>query len=669
MCRRRCFFAALTMLCASSAGVFGQTSQTTAPDHPSPQDLKRLSLEELLKMEITTVSRVPEQPANVPAAVFVITREDIRRSGATSIPEALRLAPGVQVARINGGTWAIGIRGFADRLARSILVLIDGRAVYSPLFAGTYWESQDTLLEDVDRIEVIRGPGGTLWGANAVNGIINIITRPAKDTQGTYLSAGGGSEDRAFGSFRFGGKSTSWAYRGYVKALDRGPEFHADGSDYDGWRSAQAGFRGDATLGSGRTLTVQGDAYTGRLGARPTLVQYMPPFSSTTAVRAPVSGGNVMARLSSAASSRDSYQLQAYYDRRNRDEQPIGEDRDTVDIDWQNSIRRWTRQTISWGAGYRVTSGRITAVAPSAILPATRTDNLFSGFVQDDIVVVPQRLRLVIGSKVEHNDYTGFESQPSARLLWTPTTAQSLWTAVTRAVRTPSRVETDYTTTSLVSPAPTPTFVRLLPNPSFDSEQLIAYEAGYRLRAAERAYFTASAFYNDLRDILSTELLTPFVEAGPPARLMLPVTFANGLHGNSQGVEVTSDVRPISSVRLTANYSYVFVAASKNPGGRDVSQERHYEGAIPHHQVQAGASFDLSRWSVDYLLRYVSELPASSVPGYTASTVRVSRQLGSGLEITVVGQDLFDDHHLEWPSTGGDVEVRRSIYTRLIWRR
>jgi iron complex outermembrane receptor protein len=211
--------------------------------------------------------------------------------------------------------------------------------------------------------------------------------------------------------------------------------------------------------------------------------------------------------------------------------------------------------------------------------------------------------------------------------------------------------------------------VRLLPDPSFDSEQLIAYEAGYRLRPAERAYFTASAFYNDLRNTLSTELLTPFVEAGSPARLILPVDFANGLHGNSQGVEVTSDVRPVTSLRLTANYSYVFVAMSKHRGSRDVSQERHYEGAIPHHQVQAGASFDLSRWSFDYLLRYVSELPASSVPAYAASSVRVGRQFGSGLELAVVGQDLFNDHHLEWPSTGGNVEISRSIYGRFVWRR
>jgi iron complex outermembrane receptor protein len=260
----------LLLICAFTARGLGQTSTA---------DLKRMSLQDLLGIEVTTVSRVPEQTSEVPAAVFVITRDDIRRSGATSIPEVLRLAPGLQVARITGGTWAIGIRGFADRLARSMLVMIDGRAVYSPLFAGTYWESQDTLLSDIDRIEVIRGPGGTLWGANAVNGIINIITKPAKDTQGLLLNAGTGSEERGSGSIRDGETSGSLSYRGYVKGFNRGPEFHADANNYDGWRAGQGGLRLDWGAAATRALTVQGDVYDGRLGERPSVVSYASPFT------------------------------------------------------------------------------------------------------------------------------------------------------------------------------------------------------------------------------------------------------------------------------------------------------------------------------------------------------------------------------------------------------
>ena len=655
--------AALFLLIALPLGAASAAAQTTA-------DLRRMSLQDLLDVPVTTVSRVPEDAATVPAAVFVITQEDIRRSGATSLPEALRLAPGLQVARIGAGTWSIGSRGFADRLARSMLVMIDGRAVYSPLFAGTYWESQDVLLSDVDRIEVIRGPGGTLWGANAVNGIINIITKQAADTQGALLNVGAGSEDRAFGGVRYGGTSGSMSYRAYVKAFDRGPEFHADGNDYDHWHAGQGGFRADWHAPTGRTVTLQGDLYDGRLGERATLTSYTSPFSEAMNLDAPISGGNVVARVAGQSSARSDYQLQAYYDRTNRDELPVGEQRDTADADFQQTIRNLARNTVTWGAGYRVTSGRITAVAPSALEPATRTDNLFSVFLQDEIATPSNRWRFTLGSKFEHNDYSGFEVQPSGRMLFAPDSVHAFWAAVTRAVRTPSRVETDYTTTSLVSAAGLPTFVRLLPNPEFDSEKLVAYELGYRVRPAERVFVTASAFYNDLRDTLSTDLQKAFVETSPPpVRLILPVDFANGLHGNSHGVEVTADVRPAPRLRLTANYSYLGIAMTKNPGSTDVSQEHHYEGSSPHHQVEAGTSIDISRWSLDWFVRYVSALPSSSVPGYAESDLRIGWQPGSHLDLSLVGQDLLHDHHLEWPSgAGANIEVHRAVYARVTWR-
>ncbi len=626
-----------------------------------------MSLEDLVKIEVTTVSRVPEPSSSVAAAIFVITQEDIRRSGATSLPQVLRLAPGLQVARINGGMWAIGVRGFADRLARSMLVLIDGRAVYSPLFAGTYWENQDTLLADIDRIEIIRGPGGTLWGANAVNGIINIITRPASVTQGLYVDAGGGSQDRAFGSFRYGAASGSGAVRGYFKAIDRGPEFHADGNDYDGWRSGQGGFRGDWNLARDRTLTVQGDAYVGRLGQRRTVALYTPPFAQTTDLESPVSGANVLARFGSGGTSTNPFQVQVYYDRTNRDEIPTGETRDTGDVDFQYTLRRWNRHTLTWGAGYRISSGRITALPPTAMDPVRRTDNLFSAFAQDEVVLMPNRWHLTIGSKFEHNAYSGFEVQPTIRTRWTIDSTNTLWAAITRAVRTPSRVETDYTTTSAVSPG-RPIFVRLVPNPAFDSESLVAYELGYRFQR-NRLYVTASAFVNDLNDALGTDALTPFVEAGQPARLITPVTFANSLHGSSEGAEITGDYRPAPWWRLTGNYSTVFVSISRNPGSTDVSQELRYEKLIPHHQVQAGTSFTVSSWSVDWVFRHVSALGPGTVPAYGASDVRIGWQLTPRLELSVVGQDLFDQRHLEWPAGSGGVDVQRSVYGGFTWRR
>jgi iron complex outermembrane receptor protein len=638
----------------------------------STQDLKRMSLEDLLNVEVTTASKTPEPASLVPAPVYVITQEDIRRSGARSLPEILRLAPGVQVARISAGTYAIGIRGFADRLARSILVMIDGRAVYSPLFAGTYWEVQDTLIEDIDRVEVIRGPGGTLWGANAVNGIINIITKPASATQGLLVTAGGGSEERGFGSVRFGGSGTNVKYRAYGKVLDREPEFHRDGVDFDRWRSSQAGFRADWSLANSRELTVQGDAYDGRLGERTTLTSYTSPFEASRVIDARVSGVNVLARWTSPVGSASDVQVQAYYDRTNRNELPVAENRDTIDIDFQQGLRRWTRHRLTWGAAYRVTSGRIRAVEPTAFSPERRADSLWSAFAQDEVLLVPNRWRVVLGSKIEHNAYSGFEVQPSARALWTPDSSQTVFVGATRAVRTPSRVETDYTTTSLVSAGPVPTFVRLLPNPEFMPEKLTAYEAGYRVRPVDRLYVTASSFFNHLDDLVSTELQPAFVETDPPpARVVLPVEFGNGIYGNCHGAEITADARLTSWWRTTGSYSYLDVQATKDAGSRDVSQERRYEGLIPHHQFQTQTSLDApGGLSFDWMFRRVSDVEDGPIPAYATSDVRVAWQWQTGLEVAVVGRNLHQPHHPEWPSgSGAPIEIERGVYAQLTLRR
>jgi iron complex outermembrane receptor protein len=633
-------------------------------------DLKRMSLEELMNVEVVTFSRASERSVQIPAAVFVITQDDIRRSGATSLPEALRLAPGLQIARQDAVRYAMGTRGFADRLSRSMLVLIDGRAVYNPLFAGTYWEVQDTLLEDIDRIEVIRGPGGTLWGANAVNGIINILTKHSRDTQGLLLTGAVGNELAGPVGVRYGGSvGDTGQFRFYAKGVDRDPQFHAAGADFDSWQQAQVGVRSDWSLQGTRTLTLQGDVYTARLGQRYDVPSFTPPYSTTGTRKAPLGGGNVVARWAGPARGGE-FQLQSFYDRTRRDELPVGETRQTFDLDWQYRHRLAPRHNLIWGAGYRLTSGRIESLPTSGFDPTTRTDNLFTAFAQDDVQLRSDRLRLIAGTKVEHNAYSGFEIQPSARLVWNKNASDSLFAAVTRAVRTPSRVETDYTTISLSSPA-VPAFVLLRPNPGFVPEKVIAYELGYRFQPFSRMYATASAFVNQLEDVLSTELLTPFVETTPPpARLVLPVTFANTLHGNSHGAELTMDWRTTSWLRTTANYSYLQIQLSRDPGSADVSQERRGEGQSPNHQVQAQASLDLpSHFQFDWIWRYVSTLPAAGIPAYNTSDARLGWQVGPGLEIALVGKNLHDNHHLEWPSgAGGNVQIQRSVYVGVTWR-
>jgi len=322
-------------------------AQTADTEKTAPPNLKQLSLEQLGNLEVTTVSKEPEEIQRTPAAIYVLTHEDIRRSGATSIPEALRLVPGVEVAQIDSSTWAVGIRGFGSIFSKSVLVLIDGRNVYTPLFAGVNWKLQNVMLEDVDRIEVIRGPGGTIWGTNAVNGVINIITRNSKDTRGTLVSVGGGDVDQGTGEFRHGGSlGRNASYRVYGMAFGRGPEFHADRDNFDNWQLGQGGFRMDWDNQSNDSLTLQGDLYKGGVGARQNLSFYSPPSSSIVDGTQDVSGGNILGRWRHKLDDGSNFQLQAYYDRTYRLGSQLGETRNTFDIDFLHQWKTLPRQDI-----------------------------------------------------------------------------------------------------------------------------------------------------------------------------------------------------------------------------------------------------------------------------------------------------------------------------------
>jgi iron complex outermembrane receptor protein len=635
----------------------------------APDDYRRMTLADLLEVEVSTVTRYPEPARLTPAAVHVITRDDIRRSGATSLAELLRLAPGVQVARIDAGKWAIGVRGFADRLSRSMLVLIDGRAVYTPLFAGTYWEVQDTLLEDIERIEVIRGPGGTLWGSNAVNGIINIVTRPARETQGVLVSASAGTHDRVQGAFRIGGALGDGLFaRGYVKAFDSVSHAPVAGPSYDGWTMAQVGFRLDADAAGSRHLTVQGDAYIARLGQFQRTSLFAPPYLQTSTPELPLGGGNVLARWSAPAGADGDYQLQAYYDRARRQEYPVGETRDTFDLDYQQRQRRWPRQEVTWGLGYRAAAADLDTADISSLPDGT--EHLFSGFAQDEITLVPGELVATLGARLEHNPYSGLEVQPSGRVLWEVARDHTVWGAVTRAVRRPSRVEREYATTSVLNPSG-PAFIRLRPNAEFRSETLTAYEAGYRVRAGTRAFVTLSTFFNRMDDLLTTELDTPFVEQTPaPARLIFPVSFRNGLSGHSRGLEATADADPTDRWRIGVGYAYLRVDVAPDPGSTDITQESRYEDGSPRHQLDLRNAVDLPAGMVlDWRLRYVSSLPDLPVPAYATSDLRVAWQAADGLELEAVGRNLHHGGHLEWTGDNGgaDVEIERSLYVGFTW--
>jgi iron complex outermembrane receptor protein len=387
----------------------------------TPSALKSLSLEELSQIEVTTPSKEPVKAFDTPAAIYVITGEDIRRSGATSIPEALRLAPGVEVARIDGSQWSIGIRGFGSNLTRSVLVLIDGRTVYTPLFAGTNWDVQNTMMEDIDRIEVIRGPGGTIWGPNAVNGVINIITKNSQDTQGMTANAGGGNQEQGFADFRYGGgNGDAFHYRVYGMGFTRGPEFHPDGQNFDDWRATQGGFRMDWNENSRDTFTLQGDLYDEKAGTSVGATSYTPPYSQIINANALLSGGNVLGRWKRSFSDRDDIQVQVYYDRTNRQASNFSEVRNTFDVDFLQRLRLPARQEVSWGLGARVEPVNDKEVVSGLqFLPAKRTDYLATAFLQDEIGLVQRRLSLTLGTKLLQTDFTkGVALEPSARLLW-----------------------------------------------------------------------------------------------------------------------------------------------------------------------------------------------------------------------------------------------------------
>jgi iron complex outermembrane receptor protein len=662
------------ILLLSIAGFANESWGDTPPGgQETPGQLKRLSLEQLGDIEVTTASKEPVTVARTPAAIYVLTQEDIRQSGVTSIPEVLRLVPGVEVARIDSDKWSIGVRGFGSRLSRSVLVLIDGRTVYTPLFAGVYWEVQDTLLGDIERIEVIRGPGGTIWGANAVNAVINIITKSAKDTHGVLASIGGGNVDQGVGSFRYGGgNGKSFDYRIYGKAFSRGPEFHSDQDRFDDWQMGQAGFRMDWTVRTRDALTLQGDFYDADDGEKVSAGSYSPPFTTNVVGAGEVSGGNLLGRWKRVISGGSDVQLQTYYDRTNRREASFGESRDTFDIDFLHNLTLPGHENFLWGLGARFSSGTAIEVTPTILFtPDHRTDKLYSGFVQDEIPIVGEKLSLTIGSKFLHNIYTGFEIQPSARLLWTPTAKQTVWAGFTRAVRTPSRVDDEDLLSGLLSASPL-TFIRIIGDGNFTSERLLSYEAGYRSLLGPTFHLDIATFYNNYDRLFSIEPGTPFSETSPsPTHFVVPLFIRNGLVGTTYGIEIAPDWRPAEWWRLEGSYSFLHVDIDRSAGSLDSSTPASTEGSSPHHQVVIQSFLELSRkieFSQTY--RYVSALPAQLVRGYSSADVRLAWLPTRSFEFSIAGQNLFQPHHAESKGDPGPlVEIRRGVYAKITWRR
>jgi iron complex outermembrane recepter protein len=669
---RVCLLSVLLVLAAISA-----LAQVQMASVDSPQELKQLSLQQLSQIEVTTLSKQPQQVLQTAAAIFVITSDDIKRSGATTIPEALRLAPGVEVARIDSDKWSIGIRGFGSRLSRSVLVLIDGRTVYTTLLAGTYWEVQDTVLDDIDRIEVIRGPGGTIWGPNAVNGVINIITKHTRDTHGVLASVGTGNIEQGFASFRYGGgDGEKLNYRFYGKWFTRNHEFHPDHRNFDDWRGGQGGFRTDWKRSDRNSFTLEGDLYEQRAGESVVAVSYAQPYQQTVDANARLSGGNVLGRWTHNFSEANDLQIQSYYDRTNRREPNFADLRDTFDIDFVQHSRLPWRQHITVGAGMRWSLGNdIQVVSGLSFLPAKRTDQLLTGFVQDEIGILENKLTLTLGTKLLHTNFTEFEPEPSARLLWAPSKSTSIWAAATHAVRTPSDAEHDFFLSGFIGLAPdgTPFFARFNANRNFRPEQLNGFELGFRQLLGSKVFVDVASFYNHYTDLFSEDITgAPFLEQTPsPPHLLLPAQFANGLTANTKGVEISPEWRPFDFWRLRGSYSYLHMNVDRPVGSTDIGTGPGIVGSSPKHQVSVTSSWDIpKRISFDLTYRHVSALPGQNVPSYETADMRLAWRVTSGFEAALVGRNLLQPYHYEFGTDPGPlVGIRRTGYVKLTFTR
>ena len=655
------------------AGLVNHSFAAPQEDQANGGPLKQLSLAQLGNVEVTTTSKEPEEVWKTPAAVFVITQDDIRRSGATSIPEVLRLAPGVEVAQVDSDHWSVGIRGFGAVLASKLLVLIDGRSVYTPLFAGVYWQAQAVPLEDIERIEVIRGPGGTIWGANAVDGVINIITQNTKDTHGSMVSLGGGNVDQGTGTVRYGsGNGRGFNYRVYGLGFIRGADFHSNGPIFDEWRMGQAGFRTDWDRNTRDTFTLQGDIYREGAGDATTYALYSPPSQVNAYGTTKLTGGNLLGRWKRVLNEGSDFQLQAYFDRTNHFEPEFGETRDTFDIDFLDHLTLPGQQNFLWGLGARVSPGNVVQLVPTIdFLPQHRTDLIYSGFVQDEIAFFDHRLSLTLGTKLEHNNYTGFEVQPSGRLLWNRTPRESLWGSVTRAVRTPSRLDTDVELTDFATVTPLPIYLRVSGNPHFQSEELIAYETGYRRLVTPHCYVDVALFYNDYNDIYSFQVGVPFLETSPaPVHAIIPLLTSNGIKGTTKGFELSPDWKPVNGWELRATYSYLDMELENKASSNDPTSVAGYEGSSPRHQVVIQSLVNLpKKLEFDQTYRYVSALHAQTVASYQTMDTRFGWHITPELELSVVGQNLLQPHFAQYGGDpGGPVAVKRSVYAKLVWR-
>lgn len=644
------------------------------------EEVFEMGLEELLNVKVTSVSKKAQSISDAAAAIFVITNEDIRRSGVTNIPDALRLAPGLHVGRIDSSKWAVSSRGFNGRFSNKLLVLIDGRNIYTPAFSGVYWENQDVLMEDIDRIEVIRGAGAALWGANAVNGVINIITKHSDDTQGGLLIGGGGTEERGFGGFRYGGAlGRDTTGRIYVKGFNRDELFDSSGARaQDNWDKIQSGFRVDSFWTEKDTVTLQGDIYYSNIHQNVRIPALnFPSYSTSINDTTGAYGGNLVGRLQHTFSVTSNFILQFYYGHYERNEIYIQESRKTGDIDFQYQFALNDWNDILLGLGYRRSEADNTVGVVSVLSfePTDRGDDYFSAFVQDEMTLIDNVLWLTLGSKFEHNDYTGFEVQPTARLMWSPHQQHRLWAAVSRAVRIPSRIDSDMRLIGAYvpprterNPTPFPVAVTVTGSPDFEAEELLAYEIGYRVNFAQSVSLDVTAFYNDYRKLRSFTAQDPVLNPDT-GTINQPLLITNTSSGETYGFESAAVWQMLEWWRWDLNYSFIKTHLLTN--------DLYKEAIAPQQQVSLRTSLTpIKNTHLDLWLRYTDRTSAFTltdaaiIDHYVTLDVPVAWKPHKDLEFSIVGQNLLENNHLEYVSEtfSEATEIQRGVYGKFTWQ-
>ncbi|BHH85555.1 TonB-dependent receptor plug domain-containing protein [Desulforhopalus sp. 52FAK] len=638
-----------------------------------------MDISQLMNITITSVSKKPQNLSDAAAAVFVITAEDIKSSGVTNVADALAMAPGLQVAKISSSKWSVSSRGFSGYTSNKLLILIDGRSVYSPAYSGTFWDQQNVLLEDIERIEVVRGPGGTLWGANAVNGVINIITKKAEETQGGLLVAGLGDQEKVLAGGRYGAKLGESTYgRLSLSYNDREENsLYSGGEDAgDDWQSMRGSFRVDGEQATKGNWTVQGALY--KNDEDQIVSPYWtlePPYLTSVNGSIEDEGANVLGRYEHAFTDDKILTVQAYYDYTDRSDDYYQQTFNIYDLDLQYQIGLGARNSLTMGTGFRWTDGDFSD--SGQVVLSDRTDELYSAFVQDEITLVPDSIWFTLGTKWEHNDYTGAEWQPSARVLWKPAVNHSVWTSVARAVRTPSMVESGGEIVVAVVPTEFDVMqVNIVGNEDFESEELIAYEAGYRWQTSVDVSLDLAIFYNDYEQT--------YTVANVPPATGFDLTFINGVTGESYGLEAVVDWKAADWLTFQAVYSYIDMSFELDDGVSETASSTIFTGYVenssPQHQASLRSTVDIAKnWKVNLWLRYVDDIVVINsedilggelaVDDYFTLDANITWKITDSIELMLAGQNMLEDRQLQYASeyTTPPTAIERGFYGKVTW--